>query len=192
MTNRLPIRMFAPALAFGSLATSQAALAQDQACVAPTDLSDAVVYAMPIAFDAARSACAKQLDPEGFVAAQGDSYIAQFRENQDQVWPGAFRMLQTFMSNDEPEGDETQMDMGALIDAMPPETLRPFVDALVGQMIAAEIKSDSCGQIERGLELISPMPAQNIGGLVSFIVELTDMKNPPVCGTEAKSVATPE
>ena len=48
--------LIAPALAVTALASATAAQAQQQACVAPADLSDAVVYAMPIAYDAAPSA----------------------------------------------------------------------------------------------------------------------------------------
>jgi hypothetical protein len=72
-------------------------------------------------------------------------------------------------------------DMGAMLAALPEDALRPFVDALVGQMIAGEIKPDSCGKIERGLELLSPLPAENVGGLVAFIVELSNRKSPPIC-----------
>jgi hypothetical protein len=59
------------------------------------------------------------------------------------------------------------------------------VDGLVGQMIAKEIKGDSCGKIERGLELVAPLPAENIGGLFAFVAELADLKNPPICGSSA-------
>ncbi len=174
-------RFIAPALALAALATSQTALAQQQACVVSADLSDAVVYAMPIAFDATRNACANRLTRDGFMATQGDTYIAPFRTGQDEAWPGAFRFLKTFMDQDKSGDSGTGADMGAMLGSMPEEALRPFVDALVGQMIAAEIKGDTCGQIERGLELLSPLPTENIGGLIAFLVELTDMKNPPIC-----------
>lgn len=178
-------RLLAPALALTALATSQTALAQGQACVAPADLSDAVVYAMPIAYDAARTACANRLTRDGYMATGAEAYISQFRAGQDKAWPGALRMLQTFMANDAAQDGESPMDMGAMLKEMPQEALRPFVDALVGQMIAAEIKGDTCGKIERGLELISPLPTENIGGLIAFLAELTDMKNPPICGATA-------
>ena len=173
-------RLIAPALALAALATSQAALAQQQACVAPADMSDAVVYVMPIAFDAARTACSNRLPRDGFMATRGDAYIEGFRAEQSKAWPGAFRFLKTFMEKDGGEGGSSP-EMGAMLSSMPEEALRPFVDALVGQMIAAEIKGDTCGKIERGLELLSPLPTENIGGLVAFLFEMTDMKNPPIC-----------
>lgn len=182
-------RFAAPALALAALTTSQAATAQ-QACVAPADLSDAVVYAMPLAFDAARNACANRLSRDGFMATRGDDYIAPFRAGQDKAWSGAFRFLKIFMAKDSAGQSASGADMGAIIGSMPEEALRPFVDALVGQMIAAEIKGDSCTQIERGLELLSPLPRENMGGLVAFIAELTDMKDPPVCGAATATTGT--
>jgi len=180
----MPNRMIAPLLALAALASAQTAQAQEQGCVAPADLSDAVVYAMPIAFDAARTACANRLTRGGFMATEGDNYIAQFRSQQDKAWPGAFRMIKTFMADENKGGaDASSADISTMIANMPEGALRPFLDALIGQMIAEEIKPDGCAKIERGLELISPLPTNNVGALVAFIIEVSDIKNPPVCAS---------
>ncbi|MCM0000465.1 MAG: hypothetical protein NBV68_13860 [Erythrobacter sp.] len=177
--------LIAPALALTALASATSAQAQQQACVQPADLADAVVYAMPIAFDAARTACGDRFAASGFIAREGDAYISTFRGGQNKAWPGAFRFLKTFMNEGGAGQKGKDADMAAMIGALPKEALRPFVDALVGQMIASEIKPDSCGKIERGVELLSPLPGENLGGLIAFIVELTDMKNPPACSAAA-------
>jgi zona occludens toxin (predicted ATPase) len=169
----------APALALTALASATAAQAQQKACVNPADLSDAVAYVMPIAFDAARTTCANRLAKDGFVAVRGEEYIASFREGQDTAWPGAFRFIKTFMDKEGGGDAAGGAEMQAMLTSMPDFALRPFVDALVGQMIAGEIKGDSCAKIERGLELLSPLPRDNVGGLIAFIVELTDLKHPP-------------
>lgn len=176
-------RLTAAALAFTALASGTTAQAQQQACVQPADLSDAVVYAMPIAFDAARTACANRLARDGFMATRGEDYIRQFRAGQDQAWPGAFRFMKTFMDQGGAGEAGGDANMVAMLSSMPAETLRPFVDALVGQLIADEIKGDSCTKIERGLELMSPLPSKNVGGLIAFLVEVTEVKNPPLCTT---------
>lgn len=174
-------RIIAPAFALAALASAQAAQAQQQPCVAAADLSDAVVYTMPIAFDAARNACANRLTREGFMANGGEQFIADFRSRQNASWPGAFRLLKVFMA-DESRAGAADMDMTAMIAALPEDSLRPFVDGMVGQMIAQEIKGDSCAKIERGLELISPLPTDNVGGLFAFIAEVAEMKSPTICG----------
>jgi hypothetical protein len=178
--------LVAPALAFAALASATAAQAQEKACVNPADLSDAIVYAMPVAFDAVKTACGARLAESGFMAREGNAYIAPFRDGQDTAWPGAFRFLKTFMDQGGAGKAAKGQDMAAMLSAMPADALRPFVDALVGQMIAGEIKTDSCDKIERGLELLSPLPRENMGGLVAFVVELADVKNPPVCTVTAQ------
>ncbi|AUX69969.1 hypothetical protein CHX26_11140 [Porphyrobacter sp. HT-58-2] len=181
--------LLASSLAFAALASAQAGQAQQQACVDAADLADTIVYAMPIAYDASRTACANRFSRDGFMATRGDDFAAKFRARQDAAWPGAFRMLKTFVAKDGEASSASGMDMSAMLSTMPPEALRPFVDALVGQMIAQEIKGDTCNKIERGAELLSPLPADNIGGLVAFIAEMADLKNPPLCPAAAAGTA---
>jgi len=174
--------VFAPVLALAALGTAHVAHAQQQQpCVAAEDLGDTVLYAMPIAYDAVSTTCATQLEADGFLARGGSDFIDKFRARQDSAWPGAFRLLKTFMAKDAADKGGSDSDMTAMIAALPEESLRPFVDGLVGQMIAGEIKPDSCGKIERGMELLSPLPVENVAGLMAFIAELADLKNPSIC-----------
>ena len=181
--------MLAPALAFSALASATAAQAQQQGCVTPAEVSDAVVYAMPIAYDAARTACANRLSKNGFMATQGEAFVAPFRADQTRAWPGAFRFLKTFMQQDSEAQEQGDIDMQALLSAMPEDAVRPFVDAFIGQWMANEIKGDSCGRIERGMELVSPLPSENLGNLIAFVVEITGIDKPPVCAAAAPSRA---
>lgn len=173
-------RIIAPAIALVALASATTAQAQ-QACVNATDLGDAVLYAMPIAYDAVGTSCARELKADGFIARDGAGFIETFRARQDKAWPGAFRLIKTFMAKDNAAEGGSEPDMTAMIAALPEGSLRPFVDGLVGQMIADEIKPDSCAKIERGLELLAPLPADNIAGLFAFVAELADLKSPAIC-----------
>lgn len=112
-----------------------------------------------------------------------------FRAVDDRTCEIDFVVDFTFMEQDAAAGEAAGMDMKAMLSAMPEDALRPFVDALVGQMIAEQIKGESCGKIERGLELLSPLPSDNVGGLIAFVVELADLKNPPVCAAPAAARA---
>ena len=175
---------FGPALALAALVTAQAAQAQQQTCVAPADLADSVVYAMPIAYDAVSNRCAQRLSASGFMAKKGSGFIDQFRKRQDSAWPGAFRMMRTMMATDaDSAGDD--LNFAAIMAAMPEENLRPFIDGMIGQMIAEGFRPDDCAKVERGLELLSPLPVENVGGLVAFIAEIAKLDDPPVCPAPA-------
>lgn len=180
-------RVLAPALAVLALAT--ATTAQAQTCVQSADLSDTVLYAMPIAYDAVSTTCAKQLKTDGFLARDKGRFIQSFRAKQDAAWPGAFRLLKTFMASDKAAEGGKDDGMAAMIAALPESSLRPFVDGMVGQMIAGEIKPETCGKIERGMELLSPLPPENIGGLLAFVLELSDMKSPALCPANPPAAA---
>jgi hypothetical protein len=182
-------RMFAPALALTALATATAAQAQQQTCIAAADLGDSVLYAMPIAYDAVSTTCSRQLKRDGFMATGGEAFIAKFRARQDSAWPGAFRMIKTFMAQEGGEASGNDVDMAAMIAALPEDSLRPFVDGMVGQMIAGEIKPENCGKIERAIELLDPLPAENYVGLVTFIIELIELKNPSICPANPPAAA---
>ncbi|MFM7348789.1 MAG: hypothetical protein ACKO01_04800 [Erythrobacter sp.] len=183
-------RLIAPLAALAALASAQAAQAQQQACVAAGDLADAVTYALPLAYDGVRTTCTNRLTRKGFIATRGDAYMDQFRSRQNKAWPGAFRVLKTFMAGeDEGKAGTGGSDITELIAGMPDTAVRPFVDSLIGQMVAEEIKPADCGKIERGLEVLSPMPADDLGPLVGFLFEVSGMKNPEICAANA---ATPK
>ena len=178
----------ASALALTALASAQAAQAQ-QACIAPEDAADAVIYVMPAAYDATLKSCKKQFNEETFLtSADGNNFIEQFRTQQDERWGGTFRFLKVFISA-QSEGEE---GMAEMIAAMPEESLRPFVDGILGQVIGEQIKTDTCASIDRGAELLSPLPAENVGGLVAFILELVELDNPPICGLNGTVQVIPE
>ncbi|MDJ0977757.1 MAG: hypothetical protein QNI87_04410 [Erythrobacter sp.] len=186
----MPRSLIAPAsaLALAALASAQAAHAQ-QACVVAEDAADAVVYAMPLAYDATMQTCDAQMGPDSFLrSADGRNFFEQFRVQQDERWQGTFRFLKVFIEQ-EADGDD---GMGQMIAALPEESLRPFVDGLAAQMLAEEIKPDTCEKISRGAELLSPLPAENVGGLVAFILEMVDLDNPPVCGPDGTVTVIPE
>ncbi|MFN4019189.1 MAG: hypothetical protein ACK4IC_01580 [Erythrobacter sp.] len=182
-------RVLAPALAVVALATATTAQAQQQTCIAAADLGDSVLYAMPIAYDAVGTTCAKQLKRDGFMATGGDAFIEKFRAKQDSAWPGAFRLLKSFMATEAAGETGSDAELNAMIAALPEESLRPFVDGIVGQKLAAEIKPGSCTKIERGMELLSPLPAENVAALVAFILEIAEVKEPAICGAASTGKA---
>lgn len=166
------------ALSLAALLSAQAAQAQAEAkaCVQQADLADAVVYAMPILTKAVRGKCGSALSSSGFMARQGDAFIAPYVERQPAAWPGAMRLLAQF-AGDAGEG----ADMMQMFNSLPPETVRPLFDAIIEQKVAEEIKVADCGKIERGVELLSPLPPENVSGLVTFLFDLAKVDNPKIC-----------
>jgi hypothetical protein len=168
-------RFAATALALTALAQTSIAQAQEK-CIEQQDVSDGIVYAMPLVTQAFMDKCSGELAPSGFMATRGEDYIAKFQAKQDANWPGALRLLQAF-GNSRGKGG----DIGELMKTMPEEALRPFVDAMIGTMVAKEIPLKDCKKIERGIALLAPLPPENVGGLASFLFEVSNVKNPNIC-----------
>lgn len=173
MMRRLKIA--AVMMSASALLAGQAAQAQAPRCVDPRDLSDAVVYTMPSLVAAYRTKCASTMDGKGFLAREGERFSARFAALADQSWPGAYRMLESFAANG------MNREIVEAFEQLPPETLKLVVDTIVIQKVAQEIKVKDCAKIDHGVELLAPLPVENVGGLVSFIVEMSGVENPSLC-----------
>jgi len=163
---KMSFKHAAGAVAFVSLA--QPAMAQGTPCVQSDDLADMVTYAVPMLMDGVQISCSDVLPADSFVmGANGEGFADRFAALNDQAWPGARRALMTFMKA---EGDNQAMS--GMLGEMDDEALRPFVDAIIGPMLAEEITPSSCASIEQILPLIAPLPAENYGPLLATIFSL--------------------
>ena len=186
-------KILSTALAFTALASAQAASAQQQLCVESADLSDAVTYAMPMLYDAVQTLCTNEFAASEFMMTEADGFIAQFDDLQDASWPGTLRLIKVFMAADAAKEGKGEDPMMAAFEQMPPEALRPLVDVFVGQMItndlAKDLKPSTCGDIAEAMELVAPLPPENIGGLAGFIARVAGIDDPAICGTPQASGA---
>ena len=155
-------RAFALAAALPLAFSAMPAQAQQE--LDPAQIESAVRFGLPALFEGYQARCAAQLAPGGYIARNADRLAAKFAEGADAHWLEAKSALLAL-------GADDGMDP-AMIAGMPDEALKPFVVAFVQQMAATEIKPDQCQDIERGLELIDPLPADNVAGLVAFAVEM--------------------
>lgn len=145
-------------------------------CVSEAQISDMVVYAIPLAMQSLQNQCSPQLFPDGFLAREGMALSNAYLARQEAAWPGAKDALIAF-AGDDPEARN-------LFNTLPREALQPFVDAIVVQKVAEEIKVEDCGKIERVIEALAPLEPQEAGKLVGVIMSLVEPKNPPICPLE--------
>ncbi|KEO91462.1 hypothetical protein EH31_02000 [Erythrobacter longus] len=181
------------ALAITALASGQA-LAAQQACVEPADLGDTITYAMPMLYEAVEAPCSAIFAKSDFMTNEADAFLDQFRERQDDAWPGTLRLLKVFMAQQgEKNGGEDAM--ASAIAMMPEDSLRPIVDVIIGQMvterIAKEIKVSTCSDVAEAMELIAPLPPENISGLTVFLAKQAKLDDPKICGVATSPGSPP-
>jgi len=154
-------------------------MAQGVQCIEPADLADATTYTIPLMLQSAQASCADVLRADSFVLSQGSEFAARFEPLRDAAWPGTRRVLVNVIENktgvDRAAAEQAPADAGGVMQMlmrMEGDELRPFLDALATQMIAGEIKPQTCMDIETLLPLLAPLPAENYGALVSAILGL--------------------
>ena len=186
---------FSLAIAFAALGLSQGAAAQRERppegpCIDQADVSDATVYATPILLETFRTRCATELRADGFMAREGSALISKYEGMQEQSWSGTRRFFAAFAGNPSgTKGDAPLAQFGDMIGEMPDEILRPMVSFVIKEQLGPEIKLEDCRKIERGVELLSPLPPKNMGGALALIIELAEPRRPAVCPFEAEQAA---
>jgi hypothetical protein len=177
------------ALAFAALTTAQGAAAQ-QTCVEPSDLGDTITYAMPLLYQSIEAPCSSVFAASPFMVNDASAYVDQFRARQDAAWPGTLRLIKTLMAAETTQDGSSDATMAEAISQLPADTLRPFADIIINQVIderiAASIKVDTCSDIAEAMELIAPLPPENLSGLAVFVAKQFELKNPTLCGFEPK------
>ena len=161
------------------ISLAQPALAQSADCLEPRDFADATTYAMPLLIEGLQSSCDGVLPADGYVMGRGDEFAAGFEPLRDAAWPGARRIIVSFIERetgaDRKDAQKAAPGTGGVIQSlmrMEGDELRPFVDAMATQMIASEIKSDTCNNAEAILPLLAPLPPENYGELVAQLLGL--------------------
>lgn len=153
----------------------QASVAQAQEiCVEPADLSDTVVYAVPGLMQGLQNKCSAVLSQTGFVLGQSGEWVTSYDLLKDETWPGTRRFFLVFANGE----TESPLPM----DDLPDTVLRPLLDLMLPELVMKDVKVADCEKIERTVELLSPLPPENTGGLVALMLEFAGRDNPPICG----------
>ncbi|MCC6941427.1 hypothetical protein [Novosphingobium sp.] len=154
-----------------ALALSQGQLAHAAAnadsCLSEAEVGGLVGYALPYVIDGAMKACKPHLSPTGFFATRGSAFAGQYAARKDVNWPvakNAFLKL----------GGTKDASISSTLRALPDSALQPFVEAMVSELVGGEIKPGQCTAIERGVRILSPLPAENTAELITFVVVLAD------------------
>jgi hypothetical protein len=158
------VRLASLAALSGAVMTAAPASAQDDD-LDPAAVAAAVRYGLPQAFEGYMTRCFETLDGEGYAVTNAPRLRTKFSDGADAAWPGARQFLMQI-------AQEEAGQMGDLIGDLDDVELRTFVDGLIESLAAQEIKLESCETIERGLEILDPVPADTVASMFGFLVEL--------------------
>ena len=126
-----------------------------------------VRYFMPQLLGVVQDKCAGSLESDGYLATNGDALLEKFSEGSDEYWADARGIFMSFAMEGGAEADSL-----AVFSQLPDESLKPLIDAMIPLELGKRIKTRDCGSIERVMETLDPLPAENFAEFVGVVFEL--------------------
>lgn len=166
--------MAAAAAAFALPATATAQTAKQ--CLTPKEAQGLVSFALPDIITSVSNKCAPSIGPDGYLTRSGKDLADRYRVAAAPSWPAAKTALRKFV------GPEVEF-----LDNMPDEALKGFFGAGVSTAIVKDIKPEQCGDIDRVLKLLAPLPAENMSQLVGILLEIGSRPKAQAAAAKAKA-----
>lgn len=154
--------------ALGALAAAFASPAAAQGELSPAEIEATTRYALPHAFNGYVTGCRPHLKKTGYVLANAERLRGKFAAGSEAFWPQAKKALMSMAAKRDKTGS------AAMFANLPDDALRPFVDGLLVTMVTGEMKPELCRDVERGLAIMDPLPAENLGRFAAFLFELVE------------------
>ncbi|MBT2133768.1 hypothetical protein KK137_05420 [Croceibacterium sp. LX-88] len=172
--QRLAAVAVAAALAFQPVLASA-----QQSCVTQAEIGAIAIYSTPGVLQAVRLKCGSELSQEGYLARSGDSLGRRYSALQTRVWPKAKSGIIKWLGGRQ-GATQSRQNLGTLA-ALPDSAVRPLVDALIVQEVAAKIEARNCSRIEWVIEAMAPIDPEIAGSVLGAVVGLVDPDQLPVC-----------
>jgi hypothetical protein len=136
-----------------------------QQCLTPAEASSLAAYALPAAISGTTRRCAPSLGASAFLPRGGAELATRYSGRKAQNWPAAKAAFFKI-------GGGSQDQSSALLKTLPDPSLQQMLDAIIEGMVAQEIPVAKCGEIDRIVGLLAPLPAQNTADLIAVVLGL--------------------
>lgn len=131
-------------------------------CLTRAEVTDLTLFLLPALLDGAAEQCRASL-PAGAYLLTGGHALSQRLLADTSHGPGAVGAIRKIA------GDSLPRELS-------PDTLRGLAHDMLGKAVFAEVKPADCGAINEAAELLAPLPAQNIGGLIAIGISIAGRK----------------
>ena len=172
------LRRLACSVAASTLAltatVAQAAESSSAACTNGAEVRDLMLSFAPAAFGAVRTQCAAGL-PANSPLQDNSVMMVRYKAAAQAAWPRGKAALLKLAPHDKKDADTQK-----IVEALTPE----MVGALVVPQLVKVIGPGDCRDIDRLVTLLEPLPSDNLGDLIVWIVRFglkkkhTDMLGP--------------
>lgn len=174
MTKKL-LRALAPCavlVALPGVAVAQSA----KQCLTPKEAQGLVTFALPEVITAVANKCTPTLGPDGYLTKSAPDLSARYRAAAAPNWPVAKMALRKFIDTD-----------ADFMNNLPDEALKGFFGAGVSTAIVKDIKTEQCGDIDRVMKILAPLPPENMSQLVGILLEIGARPKAQAAAQKAKA-----
>lgn len=137
-------------------------------CITQPEAEALAITFLPDLIDAVGTSCAASLPPQAFLRTGLAPMVSRYRAEAPAVLPQAKSGFSKLIG-DTPQGID-------------PDLMRPMITAMLGPMLAKEIKPADCAKVDRMVGLLAPLPPANTAGIIVMLFTL---------GTESKKSSPP-
>lgn len=165
----LPIRPSLRLAAMAALALGLAPLpaSAQQVPLSAGEINAVALYAMPHAFRSLQTRCTGQVPAHAYMFAQGPAVSARLEQAARGRFPAARAAVTRLAARNDPQ-------MATILAALPAENVEPLVAELIAGKVRSEVAAEDCGQINRVLELLDPLPPENLASLAGIYLLRTE------------------
>lgn len=174
----MPRQSFSAAMAAAMVVAIPAAATAQTAsqCLTPKEAHGLITFALPDIITSVSTKCAPSLGEDGYLSRSGADLAARYRAAAAPNWPMAKQAIRKFI------GTDTE-----LLQNLPDDALKGFFGAGVTTAIVKDIKPEQCGDIDRVMKVLAPLPPENMSQLVGIILEMS--ARPPAQAAARKAKA---
>ena len=150
----------APSLIAGMMLLGLSANAQAQArnCLTQAEASAMIGYALPDLLAGLKDKCRASLPASSFLIARSGEMESRYRAQSDSLWPQAKAAFSKMVGEDE------------TLEKMPDSAVRPFLASAFATAITEDIDPADCPTVDGVVEMLSPLPPQNLARLIGIII----------------------
>ncbi len=140
------------------------AIAKESKCLSRAELRTGIAYIMPAIVSGVVTKCSAWLPADSYLAKNGTALVARYA-GQSQGTENDVRALFDKFGNQ------------AGLDGVDGKSTAKLVESLVAVGIQSEMKPEICADITTAMSLLDPLPAENMNGLIEFVLVKVDQGN---------------
>jgi hypothetical protein len=160
------------------LAAQGAQAAEPPKCLTRAQINDATLFLLPSVLDAFAAKCRAALPANAYLLNGGQALSKRLAATGGDHWQGAMSIVTQFA------GDKKLPTTG-----LSPDTARALIRDVLTSQVLDKLKASDCGRINEGLDILAPLPPENIGRMVALFIDIGGESDrakgksgpPPIC-----------